>query len=191
MTARFREKVTYEDLLKVPDNMVAEVIDGELYTWPRPSARHAKVASRLGMKIGSAYDLGDNGPGGWWIVVEPELHFGGNILVPDIGGWRRERVPEYPEASGCEIAPDWLCEVLSPSTGRIDRGKKLPIYARENVQWAWIIDPAQETIEIKRLEAGRWFDLAVFSGDDTVRTEPFPDIEFSASIFWTSPLPPP
>lgn len=191
MTARVREKVTYEDLLKVPDNMVAEVIAGELYTWPRPSGKHARVSSRLGMKIGSAYDLGDSGPGGWWILDEPELHFREDILVPDIGGWRRERMPEYPEASGCEVAPDWLCEVLSPSTGRIDRGKKLPIYARENVQWAWIIDPAQETIEIKRLEAGRWFDLAVFSGDDTVRAEPFPDIEFSASIFWTSPLPPP
>jgi Uma2 family endonuclease len=191
MTARIIEKATYDDLMRVPDIMVAELIDGELYAWPRPSGKHARVSSRLGMKLGSAYDLGDSGPGGWWLIDEPELHFGENVLVPDLGGWRRERMPEYPEASGCTVAPDWLCEVLSPSTGKIDRGKKLPIYAREGVQYAWIVDPLQETIEIKHLENGRWSDLAIFAGNDVVRAEPFPEIEFSASIFWSSPLPTP
>jgi Uma2 family endonuclease len=143
------------------------------------------------MIIGPPYELGRGGPGGWWIVDEPELHLGGDVLVPDLAGWRIERMPEYPEASGCTVAPDWVCEILSPSTGRMDRGKKLPIYARENVQYAWIIDPLQEVIEVKRLENGRWSELAIFTGDDVVRAEPFPDVEFSASMFWISPLPSP
>jgi len=181
---RVRENATYEDLMKVPDIMVAELIEGELYAWPRPARPHARAASPLGMKIGSAFDIGETGPGGWWIVVEPELHFVRNVRVPDIAGWKRDRVPEYPDAGKCEIAPDWACEILSPSTARVDRVKKLPIYAHAEVPWVWIIDPLEQTLEVKRLTNGQYPDVALHAGDEKVRIEPFTDIENDLSIIW-------
>jgi len=184
--ARVRQNATYEDLIRVPDTMVAELIDGELYAWPRPARPHAKAAARLGMKVGSAFDLGETGPGGWWIVDEPELHFGRNVLVPDLGGWRRDRVPEYPDAGKCEIAPDWACEILSPSTARVDRVKKLPIYARAGVEWVWIIDPIEQTLEVKKLTSGKYLDVALHGGEETARIEPFTDIELDLTVIWGS-----
>ena len=186
---RVRENATYEDLIKVPDIMVAELIDGELYAWPRPAKPHARAASRLGMKIGSAFDLAEGGPGGWWIVFEPELHLGRNVVVPDIGGWRKERVPEYPEAGRCEIAPDWSCEILSPSTARVDRVKKLPIYAKAEVPWVWIIDPVEQTFEVKKLIGGAYSDAALHGGDERVRAEPFAEIELDLAVIWGSSPP--
>jgi len=183
---RVRENATYEDLVKVPDIMVAELIEGELYAWPRPARPHARAASRLNMIIGPPYDLGDGGPGGWWIVYEPELHIGRNVLVPDIAGWRRDRTPEYPDAGKCEIPPDWACEILSPSTARVDRVKKLPIYAGAGVTWVWIIDPVEQTLEVKRLTSGQYPDVALHGGDEVVRVEPFNDIEINLSMPWGS-----
>ena len=184
--ARVRENATYEDLIKVPDIMVAELIEGELYAWPRPARSHARAASRLGMIIGPPYDLGQGGPGGWWIVVEPELHFGRNVLVPDLGGWKRDRVPEYPDAGKCEIAPDWACEILSPSTARVDRVKKLPIYARAEVPWVWIIDPVEQTLEVKKLTSGKYPDAALHGGDEKIHAEPFTEIEIDLAVIWGS-----
>jgi Uma2 family endonuclease len=138
------------------------------------------------MIIGAAFDLGESGPGGWWIVDEPELHFKGNVLVPDLGGWRRERVPEYPDAGRCEIAPDWACEILSPSTARVDRIKKLPIYASEGVPHVWIIDPVEQTLEVKQLSDGRYSDVALHGGDEIVRVEPFTEIEIDLALLWGS-----
>src|SRR5439155_180367 len=143
---------TYEDLLKVPENLVAELIDGELYTWPRPARPHARASTAIGSRLFRAYDEGDGGPGGWWIIDEPELHLGDNAMVPDIAGWRRERMPDYPDTSGCEIAPDWLCEIQSPRTARHDRVRKLPIYARHGVAHVWLLDPSARTLEVLRLE---------------------------------------
>jgi Uma2 family endonuclease len=171
--------------------LITEVIDGKLYASPQPAQQHAKVASRIGMIIGSAYDLGEGGPGGWWVVDKPELHLDADILVPDLGGWRRDRMPEYPETSGCNIVPDWVCEVLAPTFGRVDRGRKAPAYARKNVEYLWLIDPLGEFIEVKHLKNGRWRDEGFFGGDDIVRAEPFADVEFNASTLWTSPLPSP
>jgi Uma2 family endonuclease len=105
---------TYEDLLKVPANLVAELIYDELYTSPRPSSRHARANSILERRLGRAFDDGEDGPGGWWIVTEPELHLGRNVIVPDLAGWRREHMPDYPDTSGCEVPPDWACEIHSP-----------------------------------------------------------------------------
>jgi Uma2 family endonuclease len=183
---RVRGNATYEDLIQVPDIMVAELIDGELYAWPRPARPHARAASRLGMKIGSAFDLGETGPGGWWIIVEPELHFARNVLVPDIGGWKRDRVPEYPDAGKCAIPPDWACEILSPSTARVDRIKKLPIYAAAGVTWVWIIDPVEQTLEVKKLTDGKYPDVALHAGDEKVRIEPFAEIEIDLALIWGS-----
>ena len=120
---------TYEDLMNVPDTMVAEIVDDELHASPHPALRHANVTSSLGVMIGGPFHHGRGGPGGWWILDEPELHFGRNVLVPDLAGWRRTRLPRLPDAAYCSVFPDWVCEVLSPSTAALDRSKKLAIYA--------------------------------------------------------------
>jgi len=187
MTELALRHATYEDLLKVPDNLVAELIDGELYTSPRPGRDHARTSSVLGARLTPPFDIGDGGPGGWWIIDEPELHLGRHALVPDLGGWRRERTPEYPNTSGCEVPPDWVCEVQSPGTARIDRVKKLPIYAEHAVQHIWLIDPATQTLEVLRLEEGRWVIAGNYGGDDVVRAEPFEAIELALSALWIQP----
>jgi Uma2 family endonuclease len=175
---------TYDDLMKVPDIMVAEIVDGELHASPRPAIRHSNVTSSLGVFIGGPFHHGRGGPGGWWILFEPELHFGSNVLVPDLAGWRRTRSPQLPGKAFATIVPDWVCEVLSPSTASLDRVKKLAIYAREQVPHAWLIDPASQTLEVLRLEAGRWTILATHAGSDVVRAEPFTDIELELASLW-------
>jgi Uma2 family endonuclease len=176
---------TYEDLLKVPDHLVAEIIEGELFTSPRPSSPHLRASSILGTRIIASFDDGGgSGPGGWWILNEPELHLGPHVLVPDIAGWRRERMPVLEAVPAFTLAPDWVCEVISPHTGRIDRMKKLPIYAREEIPHAWIVDPILKTIEAFRLASGRWSLLGTYGGDDTVRIEPFDAIEFPLATLW-------
>jgi Uma2 family endonuclease len=175
---------TYEDLIKVPDIMVAEILDDELHASPRPALRHVNVTSSLGVLIGGPYHHGRGGPGGWLILDEPELHFGRNVLVPDLAGWRRTRLPQCPDEAFCSLAPDWVCEVLSPSTASIDRVKKLAIYAREQVTYAWLVDPAVRTLEVLRLEAGRWTILATHAGSEVVRAEPFADTDLELASLW-------
>jgi len=175
---------TYEDLMNVPDTMVAEIVDDELHASPHPALRHANVTSSLGVMIGGPFHHGRGGPGGWWILDEPELHFGRNVLVPDLAGWRRTRLPRLPDAAYCSVFPDWVCEVLSPSTAALDRSKKLAIYAREQVGHAWLVDPAARTLEVLRLEAGRWTILVTHAGSDVVRAEPFIDVELELASLW-------
>src|SRR5512140_1280868 len=152
MAARTRDHATYEDLLKVPDNLVAEIVDDHLYVSPRPGSIHARFTSAVGMDIGSAYDRGRGGPGGWWLLFEPELHLGRNLLVPDLAGWRRERLPRLPTGHIFDIAPDWICEVHSPSTRQLDIRRKMPVYAAHEVANAWLVDPEARTMEVFRLE---------------------------------------
>jgi len=175
---------TYEDLLKVPENLVAELIDGELYTWPRPASPHARVASVLGAFLVTRFDDGEGEPGGWWIVIEPELNLAGRHMVPDLAGWRRERMPEYPDTSGCTVVPDWLCEIQSPGNARHDRVVKLPRYAEHGVRHVWMIDPVLKTLEVLRLEGDRWIVAGNFGGDDRVRAEPFDDVELNLATMW-------
>ena len=154
-----KRNATYDDLCALPDHMVAEIIDGDLFASPRPASPHALASSMLGAAvIGSFGDEPSGGdlPGGWWILFEPELHFRRDVLVPDLAGWRRERMPTVPDVAGFELAPDWACEVISPSTGEIDRGRKMRVYARERVGHLWIVDPILRTLEVYRLEDGRW-----------------------------------
>ncbi len=123
-------------------------------------------------------------PGGWWLVYEPELHLAADVIVPDWAGWRRERVPKFPTGAFSTVAPDWVCEIVSPSTAALDRGKKLATYAREAVSYAWLIDPVPRTLEVLHLEFGRWSILATHIGDDVVRAEPFADIEIPLANLW-------
>ncbi len=191
MSTPVRRPATYEDLLQVPDLFVAEIVDGELHTSPRPSLRHAVSASELGADLVAAFSRGRGGPGGWWILDEPELHLGPDILVPDLAGWRRERLPAIAaEAPYSTLAPDWICEVLSPSTYRIDRIKKLHIYGREGVKHAWLVHPGERTLDVLRLESGRWAIIGTHADDAVVRAEPFQAVAIDLLPLWGESRPP-
>jgi len=183
MKALLRQHATYDDLVKVPENMVAELIDGDLYAWPRPAGPHADMSSVLGMLIGVPYRLGRGGPGGWWIVDEPELHLGEQVVVPDLAGWRRERMPHVPK-DRFTVCPDWVCEVITPSTLRIDRGKKMRIYAEHEVTWMWVGDPIGCILEVLTLDGDNWKYVATFGGGDVARAEPFPEAEIDLASIW-------
>jgi Uma2 family endonuclease len=182
-----RPAATYEDLLKVPDHLVAEIVDGELYATPRPAPRHAAASSGLGGALHGPFDRGRGGPGGWRILDEPELHLGSDVLVPDLAGWRRERLPMLPDEAYFSLAPDWICEVVSPSTAALDRVRKLTIYSREQVSHAWLVDPIAQTLEVLRLENARWTIASTWSGSDVVRAEPFDAIDVDLTLLWDVP----
>jgi Uma2 family endonuclease len=184
-----RRRATYDDVLQAPEHLVAEIVDGELVTSPRPASRHSRAGSVLGAILAGPCDLGLAGPGGWWILDEPELHLGQDVLVPDLAGWRREKMPVFPDVAYFELPPDWVCEVLSPITARLDRRRKLPIYARARVGQAWLVDPVLRTLEVLRLHAGSWLLVATFGDDDKVRAEPFPEVEIPLAALWIEPRP--
>ena len=180
----FDRPATYEDLVKLPDHLVAEIVNGELHASPRPAPPHARAGSIVGGLIVPPFDQGRGGPGGWWILYEPELHLGGDVLVPDWAGWRRSRMPHLPATAYFPLPPDWVCEIVSPSTSSLDRVQKLSIYARERVAHAWLIDPLARTLEVLRLENARWTILATHEGRDVVRAEPFTEIELELPALW-------
>lgn len=174
----------YEDLFDLPENLVGEILNGELHSHPRPAPKHVRAYSSLGGNLGGPFDWG-SGPGGWWILDEPELHLQADIIVPDIAGWRRERMPALPETAWFEIAPDWACEILSPSTARTDRIVKMPIFAREHIAHLWLVDPELQTLEVYCLGAdNHWTLLSALKDDDIVSQPPFDAIEFSLNTLW-------
>ncbi len=181
---RPRRRATYQDVIDAPAHMVAEVVDGTLYTHPRPAPPHAAASSALGMELGSPFQRGRGGPGGWWIIDEPELHLGEDIVVPDIAGWRRERMPDFPDTAFFTLAPDWVCEVLSPSTRDLDRHGKRPVYAREGVRHLWFIDPGARDLEAFELRNGEWVLIATARNDDPVSIPPFEAITFPLDALW-------
>jgi Uma2 family endonuclease len=186
-------RATYADLEAVPATKIAELIRGTLHVMPRPALRHARASTMLTGELTGPFDRGRGGPGGWWILDEPELHFPDptapgaiDALVPDLAGWRRARVPVMPDAAYCTIAPDWICEVLSKSTEDVDRDEKMPIYAREGVAHAWLVDPLARTLEIYTLGAdGTWSEPVNHGGADVVRAAPFEAIGLDLSVLWT------
>jgi len=175
---------SYQDLLRVPEHLVAEILDGTLYTQPRRAPKHALASSVLGGKFTDPFHTGSNGPGGWWILDEPELHLNGDVMVPDLAGWRRDRMPELPETAWFELVPDWICEVLSPSTARNDRVLKMPKYANYGVKHFWLIDPELRTLEVYQLTDSRWTLMITLKDDDAVKIAPFDAIEFSLADLW-------
>ncbi|PWG61260.1 Uma2 family endonuclease [Spiribacter halobius] len=185
MTDPAPRQATYEDILALPDHLVGELLGGDLHTHPRPAPRHARAYSALGYRIGGPFDGGIDGPGGWWILDEPEVHLGEDVLVPDLAGWRRERMPSLPDTAWFELAPDWVCEILSPATARADRAIKMPIYAREGVHHLWLVDPDARTLEVFALQdEGRWLMLAALKDDDPVCQPPFDAITFGLESLW-------
>jgi Uma2 family endonuclease len=180
-----KRPATYQDLLDLPEHVVGEIIDGELVVSPRPANPHTMVASVLGMDIGTAFMRGGGaGPGGWVILDEPELHIVGQVMVPDLAGWRRERMPEMPHAPFFELPPDWLCEVLSPSTAALDRTRKMHHYARAGVRHIWFLDPAPKTLEVFRLDGEGWRLALTAAGSDKARAELFGAIELDLAPLW-------
>jgi len=177
-----KKNATYDDLREVPDHFVAEMFDGDLYAFPRPALPHANAASTLLSDIHGSFH--HRGPDGWVILIEPELHFGRDVLVPDIAGWRRARLPNVPADAYLTLAPDWICEVLSTSTETIDRGKKLRIYAHEGVAHAWLVDPRSHTLEVMSLDAGRWARVGKYEGAAKVRAAPFAALEIELEALW-------
>jgi Uma2 family endonuclease len=181
-----KKKATYDDLREVPEHFVAEMLGGDLYAFPRPALPHTRAASVLGAALMDPFDRGRNGPGGWIILDEPELHFGSDVLVPDLAAWRRTRLPALADEAYLTLAPDWVCEVLSPSTEAIDRGEKLRVYAREGAVHAWLIDPSRRTLEVLTLDPRRqqWTKTATLEGRGSVRAAPFDAMELELGALW-------
>lgn len=180
-----KRRATYQDVLDAPEHMVAEILGGELYLHPRPAKPHAAAASALGEELGPPFKRGRGGPGGWILLDEPELHLGEDVLVPDLAGLRRERMPVITtDEPFFTLSPDWVCEILSESTASTDRSKKLRIYAREGVGHAWLVDPIRRTLEVLRRVEKKWLIVEVYEADEKVRAEPFDAFELDLSILW-------
>jgi Uma2 family endonuclease len=180
-----KPEATHADLAALPDHVIGEILDGELVVSPRPAFPHSQVASALtGDLVPFSKMHGRGGPGGWWILYEPELHFGRQTMVPDLAGWRRERMPQIPNVAAGELAPDWVCEIVSPGSVRHDRVVKPRIYATAGVEWMWIIDPIAKTLEVHQRQDEHWLIVATHSEAEVVRAEPFAAVEIALADWW-------
>ncbi len=187
MTQRALEgfELLWQQLDELSEELAGEIVAGEIRATPRPNPPHLRAASALGVLVGGPFGFGIGGgaPGGWVILAEPRVRFGDDVRVPDLAGWRREHYIE-PESGPYTVAPDWICEVLSPSTAAIDRGEKQPQYARAGVSHLWLIDPLAKTLEVLRLQGELWVVAAVHTGDAMARAEPFDAIELDLGMVW-------
>lgn len=184
MSETASKAASYDDILALPENLVGEILNSQLHTHPRPAPKHAIAYSGLGGNLWNPFQRGISGPGGWWIIDEPEFHLGGDIFVPDLAGWRRERMPELPDTAWFELAPDWICEILSPATARTDRVIKMPLYAEEAVQYLWLVDPDLKTLEVYQLKESHWSLMASLKDDDPVCQPPYDAIKFPLDSLW-------
>ena len=181
---------TYADIEALPPNVVGEILYGRLVTHPRPAPKHALASSSLGIELGGPFQQGRDGPGGWYILDEPEIHLDDHVVVPDIAGWQKVSLPQLPDTAAIHIAPDWVCEILSPSTLRHDKGTKREIYAEHGVSHLWYVDPATRTLEVFRLSGTDWIVSQTFFDDDPVSAPPFDAITFSLGDLWDDPAAP-
>ncbi len=188
MSEPVKTGVSYEDLYGIDEHEIGQIIDGELIVSPRPSRVHSLAASMLTAGVAPAYAMGGTrGPGGWIILFEPEIKMGEDIVVPDLAGWKEDRLPWEEESNWISISPDWVCEIISTSSVRVDRIKKMVVYAREEVPYYWLVDPRDRTLEVLKLESGRWLVLETFADDDKVRAEPFREVEIDLGRLWRVP----
>ncbi len=189
MSEPANKKATYEDLYEIPENMIGEVVNGKLVALPRPSMEHTYAASALDKRIGTPYQFAEGGgPGGWIILLEPESQLGEHTLVPDLAGWKRERFPFAEKSNWLSVAPDWVCEILSPRTALLDRTEKREIYAQAEVGHLWLVDPHNMTVELYRLGARAFHPSGVYGGEEKARLEPFTEIEINLADLWLNLL---
>jgi Uma2 family endonuclease len=179
-----KKPATPADLEALPEHVVGEIIDGELVVTPRPASPHAYATSNLSYELMGPFSRGREGPGGWWILIEPELSIGADVLVADLAAWRHSRMPVVPQTPRFALPPDWVCEVLSPATARIDRAVKLRIYAAHGMDHAWLVDPIIKTLEVLRREDRRWLVVDTFQGEQLVRAEPFEELALDLRALW-------
>jgi Uma2 family endonuclease len=179
-----RRRATYEDVLNAPEHNVAEIIDGVLYLSPRPALEHAVATSGLFSELHGAFTKARGGPGGWWILFEPELHLAEDVVVPDIAGWRKSRMPSAPTGPFSTLAPDWLCETLSPSTAGLDRTKKIGVYARERLAHVWLVDAQRQTLEVLALQGSSLVRQSTYRAHERVRAQPFEAMEIELAFLW-------
>lgn len=180
---------TRADVDALPAHLVGEILGGELIASPRPAPAHSRAATALASLVFGPYDLGVGGPGGWWILAEPELNLGVDPafdpVVPDLAGWRRDAVPSLPLTAQHTSTPDWVCEVVSPSTQRRDRVLKVPFYARAGVRHLWLVDPLAQTLEVYALREAHWLLIGAWGGDDKgVRAAPFEAVALDLGVLW-------
>lgn len=176
-----KKRDLYAELERLPESLTGEILNGQLYAHPRPSGKHILVASNLGIEIGGPYHRGKGGPGGWWILQEPEVHFvlDREVAVPDVAGWRKENLPEIPESHKFAVVPEWICEVFSPSTEGVDREIKMPLYAQYGVKYLWLVHPIKKTLATYKLVGNEWQSQGIFESGSSVSVEPFEQIEFT------------
>lgn len=180
-----RKKAIYENLNAIPENATGEIIDGELIVTPRPSRNHVFAATALGGELTPPYQFArGGGPGGWIILIEPEIKLDEDILVPDLAAWRKERFPTSEEHNWISVVPDWVCEILSPYSLRTDKIKKMPLYARSGVRFLWLIDPAAKTVDTFRLVSSSWLLIGIYAENDKMTIEPFPETVIDLSNLW-------
>lgn len=175
---------TYTELLALPENVVGEILDGTLYTSPRPSAEHGSAAFELSVELGGPFRRGKGGPGGWWFIGEPELHLGGDVVVPDLAGWRQARMPAAPRGASISLSPDWVCEILSPSTARVDRFTKSMIYAANGVSLMWLLDPTLRLLEVYRLQQSAWLRVGIYDDSEPIHAEPFDAVALDLRVIF-------
>lgn len=189
VTLKTKAQATYADIEALPTGWVGELVSGTLYGHPRPTVGHAEVESSLAALLKGPFDHGVNGPGGWWILVEPELHLGRDVIVPDLAAWRKERIPRQPDPSEpfITLPPDWVCEILSPSTERVDRFKKLPRYHEVGVAHLWLVNPADRTLEIFEREDRGYLRTGGYEGDAEIREAPFDALPLPLNRLWLRP----
>ncbi len=182
--ARRATPATYADLLELPSQVVGEILGGELYATPRPRTRHGRASWRLASSLDYPFDRGTGGPGGWLFLAEPELHLGEAVVVPDLSGWRRDRLPAIPDVAFLTLAPDWVCEIASPSTQRLDRGMKMDLYLQEGVGHLWLLDPVERFVEVFRRHQAAWLRIGTWTGGAPARIEPFDAVDIDLGAVW-------
>ena len=176
----------YDQLLALPENQTGEILNGQLHTQPRPAGPHGRAESALESDLFQKFDRGHGGPGGWWILIEPEIHFIRDIevTVPDIAGWQRKRMPEIPRDHRFEVIPDWICEIVSPSTESKDRQIKMPLYAHYGVNHLWLVDPIKKTLEGYQCNGGEWTIIGSYRGQEEARVAPFDAVSIELKDLW-------
>lgn len=185
MSQRAPRIATYADLCDLPENVVGEIIGGVLYTQPRPAGPHTAVASALGADLGAPFGRGRGGPGGWFILDEPELHFDDDVVVPDLAGWRVERLPaDARKQAFFTIVPDWIAEIASPKTTQRDRLVKVPLYAARGVTHLWLIEPVDARIESYQLVDARWSWIGTWADERDAHIPPFDAVPMDLVALW-------